>query len=118
EPANFASIYRDTQGKPRPCYYLPKEETLCLVAGYSTLLRMKIIKRWQELENHSNIKLPNNYVEALEQLTAEVKAKAELENKLEEAKPNLIFASAVENSNDLIKIGDLAKILKQNGIDI
>lgn len=32
-------------------YLLDKEESICLVAGYDANVRMKIIKRWQELEN-------------------------------------------------------------------
>lgn len=31
-------------------YCLDKDNTLCLVSGYNAQLRMKIIKRWQELE--------------------------------------------------------------------
>lgn len=33
-------------------YCLDKDNTLCLVSGYNAQLRMKIIKRWQELEGH------------------------------------------------------------------
>lgn len=41
-----------------------------------------------------------------------------LEKKIEEDKPKVLFADAVETSKSTILIGDLAKILKQNGIDI
>lgn len=37
---------------------------------------------------------------------------------LEEAKPKVIFADAVAASKGTILIGDLAKILRQNGVDI
>ena len=42
----------------------------------------------------------------------------ELQNKIEADKAKVIFAEALEISNNNILIGDLAKILKQNGIDI
>jgi anti-repressor protein len=42
----------------------------------------------------------------------------ELESRVEEMKPKVIFADAVAISNTCILIGDLAKLLKQNGIDI
>lgn len=42
----------------------------------------------------------------------------ELENKVEEQEPKVLFAKAVETSKTTILIGDLAKIIKQNGVDI
>lgn len=42
---------------------------------------------------------------------------AELETKVEQDKPKVIFAQAVETAKTSILIGDLAKILKQNGIE-
>ena len=38
--------------------------------------------------------------------------------KLEEAKPKIVFADAVSASKTSILIGDLAKIIRQNGVDI
>lgn len=42
----------------------------------------------------------------------------ELETKVAEDKPKVLFAEAVETSHTSILIGDLAKLLKQNGVDI
>lgn len=41
-----------------------------------------------------------------------------LERKIEEQKPAVIFAGAVTASKSSILIGDLAKLIKQNGVDI
>lgn len=41
-----------------------------------------------------------------------------LEQKIEKDKPKVIFANAVETSQTSILIGDLAKLIKQNGVDI
>lgn len=41
-----------------------------------------------------------------------------LENKIEKDKPKVIFAEAVETSKTSILIGELAKLIKQNGYDI
>lgn len=43
---------------------------------------------------------------------------ADLSNQIAEQKPKVVFAEAVSTSKSSILIGDLAKILKQNGIDI
>lgn len=41
-----------------------------------------------------------------------------LETRLEADKPKVLFAEAVETSHTSILVGDLAKLLKQNGVDI
>lgn len=41
-----------------------------------------------------------------------------LEEKIESDRPKVLFASAVSASNSRILVGELAKILRQNGIDI
>lgn len=45
-----ALAYTDAQGKERRQYALDQDHTLLLVSGYNVKLRMKIIKRWKELE--------------------------------------------------------------------
>lgn len=46
------------------------------------------------------------------------KSIASLNEQITEMKPKVVFAEAVSTSKSSILIGDLAKILKQNGIDI
>ena len=41
-----------------------------------------------------------------------------LENKVKEDKPKVLFADSVTTSKTSILVGDLAKIIKQNGVDI
>jgi len=45
-----STTYMDSQGKERDMYVLDKDTTITLISGYDAILRMKIIKRWQELE--------------------------------------------------------------------
>ena len=41
-------------------YRLDRDATLCLVAGYDPNARMRIIKRWQELEEHVRLAAPTS----------------------------------------------------------
>lgn len=62
--------------------------------------------------------LPQNYKEALLDLVAQVEANEKLQQQIAANAPKVAFADAVGNSDDVILIRDLAKLLKQNGIDI
>ena len=62
--------------------------------------------------------LPASYKEALLQLVAEVEAREKLEQENKVMKPKALFADAVSSSQNSILVGDLAKLLKQNGLDI
>lgn len=49
-PCVKSTTYIGKDGRTYDQYELDKETTLCLVAGYDATLRMRIIKRWMELE--------------------------------------------------------------------
>lgn len=44
------ATYTDAQGKERVQYILDYDATMTLVTGYSAELRLRIVKRWRELE--------------------------------------------------------------------
>jgi hypothetical protein len=46
----FAHIYRDSMNREQTEYLLDREHTDCLLTGYSASMRMKVIRRWHELE--------------------------------------------------------------------
>ncbi|CAI8789438.1 Rha family transcriptional regulator [Pseudomonas sp. IT-P253] len=46
----FAHIYRDSMNREQTEYLLDREHTDCLLTGYSAPMRMKVIRRWRELE--------------------------------------------------------------------
>ena len=47
---SFEHIYLDGQNREQAEYMLDREHTDCLLTGYSAPLRMKVIRRWHELE--------------------------------------------------------------------
>ncbi len=61
---------------------------------------------------------PDTTIKLLETIKQERAARQALEVKAEADKPKVLFAEAVSASHTSILIGDLAKILKQNGMDI
>lgn len=64
------------------------------------------------------IQVPKSYAEALLEAG---KLALEIENKnklIAEQKPKVLFAEAIETSKTSILVGELAKLIKQNGFDI
>ena len=61
---------------------------------------------------------PDTIIELATQLKNEIAKRIEVEAKLEEAKPKVVFADAVSASDATMLVGDLAKLIKQNGYDI
>ena len=103
---NFAlANYTDGQGKPRLCYSLTKTECLYIATKFNDEARAKLILRWEELEQEAVAKaLPRSYKEALE---AESQRKSE---QLDAQAPKVA-------SKTCCLIGELAKILTQNGYE-
>ena len=61
---------------------------------------------------------PDLIIKMATRLKEEKAKNKELEDKMKENKPKVIFADSVETSKNTILIGELAKIIKQNGVDI
>lgn len=61
---------------------------------------------------------PDTLIQLAQNLKAEQEKRRALEVKMEEQKPKVLFAESVEAAKTSILIGELAKLLKQNGINI
>lgn len=61
---------------------------------------------------------PDTLIQLAQNLKAEKEKRRALEVKMEEQKPKVLFAESVEAAKTSILIGELAKLLKQNGINI
>ena len=100
---------------------------------YTVILRSdkpnaKKFRKWVTSEDLPSIRKNGGYIAGQENMTDdELMAKAlmvaqnkiaERDRQIERMKPKEIFADAVSASETSILVGDLAKLLKQNGIDI
>lgn len=61
---------------------------------------------------------PDFLIKLATELKNEKEKRKELETKVNEDKPKALFADAVETAQTSILVGDLAKLIKQNGINI
>lgn len=61
---------------------------------------------------------PDTLIQLAQNLKAEQEKRKALEAQIESQKPAVLFTGAVETSKTSILIGELAKMLKQNGINI
>lgn len=61
---------------------------------------------------------PDLFIKVLKELKNERQEKEKLKNKVEIDKPKVVFAEALETSKSSILVGELAKLLKQNSINI
>ncbi|HCQ6363071.1 TPA: phage antirepressor KilAC domain-containing protein [Clostridioides difficile] len=125
------STYINTQNKIQPCYLLTKKG--CdMVANKMTgekgiIFTAIYVTKFEEMERElkeQQPKLPTTYKEALQQLLIEVEEKEQLQLENQEKdkviqlqQPKVLFADSVASSDDSILVGELAKLLKQNGID-
>ena len=101
-------------GQKYKCYSLPKEETICLIAGYNAQVRMRIIKRWQELEEKQTPATPKTYIEALEKLLDSEKEKLVLKEELKAAEPKVEFVNNYVDAKGNKTFRGLVKVMNVN----
>lgn len=121
--SNFGlSEYKDTTGRKLPCFSLTPKGCLILASGYDALLRERIINRLEELEK-GKAKVPQTFSEALQLAADQAKQIEEQQKQIEQKdakitklQPKAAFADCIMQSNDCISVGEMANVLKQNGL--
>lgn len=113
----FAEATYDNRGKQYPMYYMNRDGFTLLAMGFTgkKALQFKIsyINAFNSMETQikTGYVIPGSYAEAL-------KLAASQAEQIEDMKPKALFADAVATSHTSILIGDLAKLIRQNGVDI
>jgi phage antirepressor YoqD-like protein len=130
DAGKFSSIYKDSMNRDKPCYNFPKREACLMAMSYSYELQAQIFDKMTELESQLEnstkaFKIPSTLGEALT-LAAALEVEREtlaLVNKEQAAQieanaPLVQFAEDVSGSDDLISVGELAKLLASNGMNV
>lgn len=108
-------------GKPRTDHQLtiPMAKEICMLqrSDKGKEFRryfIKIEEQWNTPEAVMSraLKLANKKLEEIKHINIK------LVEKVEQDKPKVLFADAVETADTSILVGDLAKLIKQNGVDI
>ena len=90
-------------------YLLTKEQTIDLITGYRADLRIRINRRWQELEQATTPRLPQTYLEALRALADEVEAHEHTQQQLAIAEPKVQYFDKLVERNLLTNFTTTAK---------
>lgn len=121
------NTYKAGTGKSYPEYLMNRDGFTLLAMGFTgkdaLQWKMKYIAAFNDMEQklqNKMLMLPDftNPAEAARAWAEQFDKRTEAERQLEEAKPKMIFADAVSASDTTILIGDLAKLIKQNGHQI
>ena len=124
----------DTPGGKQKIIFINESGLYSLIMS-SKLPSTKKFKRWVTNEVLPSIRKTGGYIAGEENMSEDelilkamnvLNAKVEnlrlenkkLEDRIEEQKPKVLFADSVETSKSSVLIGELAKIIKQNGHDI
>lgn len=120
---------QDSIGRMQRTPVINESGLYSLILG-SKLPEAKRFKRWVTSEVLPSLRRNGMYamdelldnpdlaINALQKLKEEREARRQLELQNAEMKPKALFAEAVETSSTSILIGDMAKLLRQNGVEV
>lgn len=121
KPCAKSTTYTGKDGRQYPTYELDKDTCLTLVLGYDPIARMRVVKRWQELERKELVNqpaIPQTLPEALrfaadmaEQRDRLAIANAANEEALKEAAPKVKALELITAGEKSITIRESAKLL-------
>lgn len=108
-----STTYIGENGNPYKCYALDYEATMLILSGYDVLLRAKVIKRWQELEQAKKPLSTFELIAQMAQASADLeKRQATLENEVA-----LLKAKAITSPVDYTTIMGFAS-MRNRRIDV
>ncbi|WP_088825686.1 Rha family transcriptional regulator [Listeria goaensis] len=121
----FETAEPDTYGRERKVIYMNRDGFTLLAMGFTgkkaLQFKLKYIEAFNQMEQHikqNNFQIPQTRAEAL-RLAADLEEENQLlKLKNTEMQPKALFADAVKGSHTSILVGELAKLINQNGVEI
>lgn len=98
--------YTDASNRQKPMYELNRSECLYIATKFNDEARAKLIIRWEELEK------PRTHLEVIQSEMALLIENESLKIENNKMRPRSEFVEKVFNTDALIDIGEVAKILK------
>ncbi len=121
------STYLDAQGKPRPMFLMNRDGFSLLAMGLTGAKAMQfkvgfieqfnaMEKIVQEVKQSATPAIPQSFAEALRLAASQAEQIEQQQKQIEAERPRVLFSQAVETAKQSVLIGELAKIICQNGV--
>lgn len=123
----YQSTYIDAQGKTQPMFVMNRDGfsllTMGLTGAKAMQFKVAFIEQFNAMETTlkqlaTTPAIPRTFSEALRLAASQAEKIEEQQKRLEAQAPKVLFAQSVETAKSSILIGEMAKILKQNGVEI
>lgn len=96
-----ADVYKDTYGRDQKCFSLTKMQIFDLMTGYNTELRIKVNRRWEELEasvKQIDFSSPETVMQLVQNWADEEKKRIEAEKQIKALAPKVEYFDMVMQS--------------------
>ncbi|EPC30449.1 Phage antirepressor protein [Lacticaseibacillus paracasei subsp. paracasei Lpp22] len=119
-----STYVNEQNGQSYPMYYMNRDGFTLLAMGFTgkKALQFKIqyIQAFNSMETQirTGYAIPGSYAEALKLAANQAEKIEQQKQTIAIQAPKALFADAVATSHTTILVGDLAKVIKQNGVDI
>lgn len=122
----YESTYIDAQGKARPMYIMNRDGFSLLAMGLTGAKAMQFkvgfIEQFNAMEKvvqqvqQASPAIPQSFAEALRLAASQAEQIEQQKKQIEAERPRVLFSQAVETAKQSVLIGELAKIICQNGV--
>lgn len=122
----YESTYSDVQGKQRPMFVMNRDGFSLLAMGLTGAKAMQFkvgfIEQFNQMETiikdvAQRPAIPQTLSEALRLAADQAEQIEQQQKQIEAQRPRVLFSQSVETSKDSVLIGELAKIICQNGVE-